>query len=59
VPRLQARRVVEFGTSYGVSTLYLAAAKRDQGSGLVIGTKLKPKRRAMRATISRKPELPI
>lgn len=30
---LQARRVVEFGTSYGVSTLYLAAAMRDQGGG--------------------------
>jgi predicted O-methyltransferase YrrM len=37
---LQARRVVEFGTSYGVSTLYLAAAMRDQGDGLVIGTEI-------------------
>ncbi len=37
---LQARRVVEFGTSYGVSTLYLAAAMRDQGGGLVIGTEI-------------------
>ncbi|MEI9994189.1 MAG: class I SAM-dependent methyltransferase [Rhizomicrobium sp.] len=36
----QARRVVEFGTSYGVSTLYLAAAMRDQGAGLVIGTEI-------------------
>lgn len=38
-----ARRVVEAGTSYGVSTLYLAAAVRDNlraagGTGLVIGT---------------------
>jgi predicted O-methyltransferase YrrM len=37
---LQARRAVEFGTSYGVSTLYLAAAMRDQGGGLVIGTEI-------------------
>lgn len=37
---LQARRVVEFGTSFGVSTLYLAAAMRDQGGGLVIGTEI-------------------
>jgi predicted O-methyltransferase YrrM len=38
-----ARRVVEIGTSYGVSTLYLAAAVRDNvsiggGDGVVIGT---------------------
>ena len=37
---IDARRVVEFGTSYGVSTLYLAAAVRDNiraggGSGMV------------------------
>jgi predicted O-methyltransferase YrrM len=41
---LQARRVVEFGTSYGVSTLYLAAAIRDQGGGLVIGTEIEPEK---------------
>jgi predicted O-methyltransferase YrrM len=35
---LQARRVVEVGTSYGVSTLYLAAAVRDNGGGGVIAT---------------------
>ncbi len=38
-----ARRIVEIGTSYGVSTLYLAAAVRDNvraagGDGVVIGT---------------------
>ncbi|HEY2875105.1 MAG TPA: class I SAM-dependent methyltransferase [Reyranella sp.] len=44
---LKARRVVEFGTSFGVSTIYLAAAVRDTvreegGVGLVIGTEIEP-----------------
>jgi predicted O-methyltransferase YrrM len=44
---LGARRVVEFGTSFGVSTIYLAAAVRDNvrergGEGLVIGTEIEP-----------------
>ncbi|MCX4093435.1 O-methyltransferase [Nocardia sp. alder85J] len=33
-----ARTVVEFGTSFGLSTLCLAAAVRDNGGGRVIGT---------------------
>ena len=33
-----ARRVVEAGTSFGVSTLFLAAAVRDNGGGVVIAT---------------------
>jgi predicted O-methyltransferase YrrM len=33
-----ARNIVEAGTSYGVSTLYLAAALRDNGGGKVIAT---------------------
>jgi predicted O-methyltransferase YrrM len=33
-----ARRIVEAGTSYGVSTLYLAAALRDNGGGTIIAT---------------------
>lgn len=37
-----ARRVVEFGTSMGLSTLYLAAAVRDNGGGRVIGSELEP-----------------
>jgi predicted O-methyltransferase YrrM len=53
---LRARRVVEAGTSFGVSTLFLAAAVRDnlrqepQGldgpgqSGLVIGTEYEPEK---------------
>lgn len=34
----RARTVVEFGTSFGVSTIYLAAAVRDNGGGTVITT---------------------
>ncbi|KAF1043863.1 MAG: hypothetical protein GAK35_02011 [Herbaspirillum frisingense] len=37
-----AKRIVEFGTSMGVSTIFLAAALRDMGGGLVIGTELEP-----------------
>ena len=41
---LRATRVVEAGTSFGVSTLYLAAAVRDNqvGNGVVIGTEHEP-----------------
>jgi predicted O-methyltransferase YrrM len=46
---IDARRVVEIGTSYGVSTLYLAAAVRDNvraggGNGVVIGTEYEPEK---------------
>lgn len=45
---LRAERVVEAGTSFGVSTLYLAAAVRDNGvaNGVVIGTEYEPKKAA-------------
>jgi len=43
---LGARRVVEAGTSFGVSTLYLAAAVRDNGGGVVIGTEHEPAKAA-------------
>jgi predicted O-methyltransferase YrrM len=33
-----ARRIVEFGTSFGVSAIYLASAIRDNGGGIVIGS---------------------
>lgn len=36
-----AKTIVEFGTSFGVSTIYLAAAARDTG-GRVIGSELEP-----------------
>jgi predicted O-methyltransferase YrrM len=35
---IKAKRIVEFGTSFGVSAIYLAAAVRDNGGGLVIGS---------------------
>ncbi len=49
----RTRCVVEFGTSFGVSTLYLAAAVRDAGvGGRVIGTEVVPEKvRAARDNI--------
>jgi len=35
-----ARTVIEYGTSFGVSTIHLAAAVRDNGGGTVITTEL-------------------
>ncbi len=43
---LGARNVVEFGTSFGISTLYLAAAVRDNGGGRVIGTEIEASKHA-------------
>jgi predicted O-methyltransferase YrrM len=37
---MKARRIIEFGTSFGVSTIYLAMAVRDNGGGIVIGTEM-------------------
>jgi predicted O-methyltransferase YrrM len=39
---VRARTVVEFGTSFGISTLYLASAVRDNGGGRVITTEVQP-----------------
>jgi predicted O-methyltransferase YrrM len=33
---------VEFGASFGVSTIHLACALSDSGGGLLIGTELNP-----------------
>ncbi len=38
----KARTIVEFGTSFGISTLHLAAALRDNGGGRLIGTEFEP-----------------
>jgi predicted O-methyltransferase YrrM len=43
---LRARRVVEIGTSYGVSTLYLADAVRQNGGGVVVATEYEPAKAA-------------
>jgi predicted O-methyltransferase YrrM len=37
---VKAKRVVEFATSIGFSTLYFAAAIRDNGGGIVIGSEI-------------------
>jgi len=37
-----ARTVVEFGTSFGISALHLAAALRDNGGGCLITTEFEP-----------------
>jgi predicted O-methyltransferase YrrM len=37
-----ARTIVEFGTSFGISTLHLAAALRDNGGGRLIATEFEP-----------------
>jgi predicted O-methyltransferase YrrM len=39
---LNAKTIVEFGTSFGISTIYLAAALKDNGGGRVISTELEP-----------------
>lgn len=38
----RASSVVEFGTSFGISTLHLAAALRDNGGGRVLTTEFEP-----------------
>ena len=49
-----AKRIVELGTSFGVSTLYLAAAVRDNGGGVVVGTEHEPvKAEAARANFAK------
>jgi len=39
---IRATRVAEFATSIGMSTLYFAAAMRDNGGGAVIGSEIVP-----------------
>ena len=38
----KARTVIEFGTSFGISTLHLAAALRDNGGGRLITSEFEP-----------------
>jgi predicted O-methyltransferase YrrM len=39
---MRATSIVEFGTSFAISTLYLAAAIRDNGGGRIITSELEP-----------------
>mgnify|MGYP003139486925 FL=1 len=43
----QARSIVEFGTSFGLSTLHLAAALRDNGGGRLITSEFEPSKVAI------------
>jgi predicted O-methyltransferase YrrM len=36
----KARAIVEYGTSFGISTIHLAAALRDNGGGKLVGSEL-------------------
>jgi len=50
---IEARAIVEFGTSFGISTLYLAAALKDNGGGRVIGSEFEPSKvKAARANMA-------
>lgn len=46
----KASSIIEFGTSFGLSTIHLAAALRDNGGGRLIGTEFEPNKieRALR-----------
>ncbi len=47
----RAKTIVEFGTSFGLSTIYLAAALRDNGGGTIITASWsRPSRSARRRT---------
>jgi predicted O-methyltransferase YrrM len=38
----RAHNIIEFGTSFGISTIHLAAALRDNGGGRLIGSEIEP-----------------
>lgn len=44
---ISAETIVEFGTSFGISTLFLASALRDNGGGHLITTEFEPSKVAM------------
>ncbi|MBO1326296.1 O-methyltransferase, partial [Acetobacter sp. TBRC 12305] len=39
---MKAQHIMEFGTSFGISTIHLAAALRDNGGGRLITTEFEP-----------------
>jgi predicted O-methyltransferase YrrM len=49
----RAKTIIEFGTSFGISTLHLAAALRDNGGGRLIGSEFEPSKiRRARANLA-------
>jgi predicted O-methyltransferase YrrM len=51
----RARTIVEFGTSFGISTLHLAAGLRDNGAGRLITSEFAPSKAARaRENLSRR-----
>ena len=46
VRAVRPERIVEFGSSFGVSAIYLAAGLRDNGSGTLVGSELIEKKAA-------------
>jgi predicted O-methyltransferase YrrM len=42
----RARAIVEFGTSFAISTIHLAAGLRDNGGGVLIGSEFEPSKLA-------------
>jgi predicted O-methyltransferase YrrM len=44
VRAIRPQTIVEFGTSFGISTIYLAAAVKDNGTGRVLTTELSSKK---------------
>jgi len=40
----QARHIIEFGSSFGISSIYLTAAVIDNGGGRFVGSELDPKK---------------
>ena len=55
---ISAKWIVEFGTSFGVSTIYFAAAVKDNGGGLVIGSELRGARLPRRIDTLRRRDFP-
>lgn len=52
VRAIRPQTVVEFGTSFGISTIYLAAAVTDNGTGRVVTTELSDRKvKAARANL--------
>ncbi len=39
---INARTIIEFGSSFGISTIYLGTAVKDNGRGKVYGTEIEP-----------------